>query len=170
MELSELFAGREAELASMRSRLETLMDEEELPYGDRTRTANSRRAQELALWAEARPKPDRHPPDPAHPIHPIHDALFRAYFVDGRNLAEPDVLMEVAESVALPGDEARQAIEERPFREEVDRHWARSRQLGLPGVPAFVAGRRYAVGAQPYEVLEDLVRQAGAVRRNPETA
>lgn len=172
MELSELFAGREAELASMRSRLETFMDEEGLPYGDRTRTANSRRAQELARWAEsrseARSEPDGQPESSPAPLHPIHDALFRAYFVDGKNLAEPDVLVEVAESVGLSEEEVRKALEQRPFREEIDRHWERSRKLGIPGVPAFVAGRRYAVGAQPYEVLEDLVRQAGAVPQSPE--
>ena len=40
-----------------------------------------------------------------------------------------------------------------------------SRRYGITGVPTFVAGRHGAVGAQPYEVLEQLVRRA---RQPPE--
>ena len=36
-----------------------------------------------------------------------------------------------------------------------------SRQVGVTGVPTFVAGRYGVVGAQPYEALEALVRKAG---------
>lgn len=154
MELSELFAGREAELDAMRTRLEAAMEEAGLPYGDRTRTCNSRLAQELAAWAVDR---DRDGDAPSEATPPIHDALFRAYFVDDRNLADRDVLISVAESVGLPGDEARTVLDERRFRERVDRDWERSRRLGIRGVPAYVAGRYLVMGAQPYEVLEELV-------------
>lgn len=154
MDLADLFAGREDELAAMRERLETAMDEAGLPYGDRTRTYNSRLAQELAAWADTRDDG-----------RGIHDALFRAYFVDNRNLADPDVLVSVAESLGLPADEARRVLEERRYRDEVTRDWERARQLGLGGVPAYLADRYYVVGAQPYEVLEEMVTKAGAQRR-----
>lgn len=154
MLLTDLFAGREAEIAVMRQRLESLMEQEGLPYGERTRTYNSRLAQELAVWAVTREGGEA-----------IHDALFRAYFVDDRNIADLEVLVSVAESVGLPGDEARRVIEERSLRSQVDEDWQRSRQLGIPGVPAYLAGRHYAVGAQPYEVLEELVVKAGARKR-----
>ncbi len=35
----------------------------------------------------------------------------------------------------------------------------------MTGVPTFVAARYGVVGAQPYEVLEQLVAKAGAKRR-----
>jgi predicted DsbA family dithiol-disulfide isomerase len=44
----------------------------------------------------------------------------------------------------------------------VDEDWKLSRQIGVTGVPTFVAGRYGVVGAQPYEALEDLVRRAGS--------
>ena len=47
---------------------------------------------------------------------------------------------------------------ERKMRAAVDADWARSRALGVTGVPTFVVGRKAVVGAQPYEVLEELVR------------
>ncbi|HUG76363.1 MAG TPA: DsbA family protein, partial [Burkholderiales bacterium] len=37
----------------------------------------------------------------------------------------------------------------------------KSRRYGVTGVPTFVIGKRGAVGAQPYEVLEQLVQEAG---------
>ena len=42
----------------------------------------------------------------------------------------------------------------------VDDDWKLSRQIGVTGVPTFVAGRYGVVGAQPYEALEALVRKA----------
>ena len=43
--------------------------------------------------------------------------------------------------------------------------WAKSRQWGVTGVPTFVAARYGVVGAQPYEVLVQLMEKAGARRR-----
>ena len=49
------------------------------------------------------------------------------------------------------------------FSPAVDRDWARSRELGVTGVPTYVAGGFGVVGAHPYEELERLVRHVGAV-------
>jgi len=62
--------------------------------------------------------------------------------------------------VGLPVDKAREVLEQRTFKAAVDADWALSRQYGVTGVPTFVAGRHGVVGAQPYEVLEELVRRA----------
>jgi predicted DsbA family dithiol-disulfide isomerase len=141
----------------MAARMKGLMDAEGLAYVRGERVYNSRLAQELAKLAEQLAGRDAQAT--------IHDALFRAYFVDGINLADAGALVSVAEGVGLPGDEARRALELRTFRAAVDADWARARALGVTGVPTFVAGGRGVVGAQPYEVLEGLVQRAGAQRR-----
>ncbi len=130
----------------MQSRMKKLMDAEGLPYGNRTRTFNSRLAQELGKFGDQKGVPQ------------IHDALYRAYFVDGANIGDLDVLLEVAERVGMPRDEAKTVLSERKMQSAVDADWARSRALGVTGVPTFVIGRKAVVGAQPYEVLEQLVR------------
>jgi predicted DsbA family dithiol-disulfide isomerase len=141
-------------LEAMVERMKGLMKAEGLPYAQRDRLSNSRLAQELDKWGEQRGVPA------------IHDALFRAYFVEGTDIADVDALVRVAESVGLPADEARRMLEERSMRAAVDADWARARGLGITGVPTFVAGGRGVVGAQPYEVLEQLVVAAGAKRRS----
>ena len=148
----DLFAGREALLRDMMSRLDALFRQEGLPWAGETRTMtyNSRLAQELAAWAVTQDGGDR-----------IHDALFRAYFVDGVNLANVDLLVEIAGRLNLSTTEAREVLEQRSFRESVDEDWQRSTELGLRGVPAYVFGGRAVVGAQPYEVLDRLVTAAG---------
>jgi predicted DsbA family dithiol-disulfide isomerase len=132
-----------------------LMAQEGLPYGERTHTFNSRLAQELGVWATTQADGEG-----------IHDGLFHAYFVAGKNIGNIDTLVEVAEAVGLSGAEARQALVARRFKDTVDANWQRSMQLGVTGVPTFVAQGRGVVGAQPYEMLERLVVLAGAQRRD----
>ena len=149
--LEDLFAGRGYDIEKMQGQMRARMEAEGLPYGKRTMTFNSRLAQELALWADTQPGGDA-----------IHDALFRAYFVDGVNIGDPEALVKLAESIGLSADAAREVIEKRSFKAAVDADWDRSRQYGVTGVPTFVAGRHGVVGAQPYEALEQLVTQARA--------
>jgi len=150
--LASLFAGRDVDLRAMHERMAGLMRAEGLPYEPRTHTYNSRLAQELGKWASARGVPA------------IHDALYRAYFVNGQNLADVEGLVRLAQSVDLPPDEARAVLVERRFKEAVDADWAKARSYGVTGVPTFVAGGQGVVGAQPYETLERLVTASGAVR------
>ena len=146
--LEDLFAGRGYDIPKMQAQMRARMEAEGLPYGTRTMTYNSRLAQELAAWADTQPGGEA-----------IHDAMFRAYFVDAKNIGDPEALVEIAKSVGLPAEQAREVIEKRTHKEAVDADWEKSRQYGVTGVPTFVVGSNGVVGAQPYEVLEGLVKQ-----------
>ena len=152
--LAERYAARGTDPEAMYQRMKTLMDAEGLPYGKRTHTYNSRLAQELGKWADTKPGGGA-----------IHDALFRAYFVEARNIGDVAVLLDVARAAGLDAEEARAMLAARRFKDAVDADWAKSRQYGVTGVPTFVAARYGVVGAQPYEVLEKLAVEAGAQRR-----
>ena len=147
--LKDLFAGRGFDLEAMHARMKGLMDAEGLPYSRRTHTYNSRLAQELAKWADSQPG-----------FESVHDALYRAYFVDGRNIGDPEILIDIAQSVGLPGDAPREVLAKRIFKDAVDADWEESRRRGITGVPSFIAGDHKVVGAQPYNVLADLLRTA----------
>lgn len=142
--LAQLFAGRD--LAPMRERMKTLMAEAGLEYGDRTHTFNSRLAQELGKWADSKPGGEA-----------IHDALYRAYFVDNKNIGDVDELVVIAQAVGLDALEARRVIIDREYKEAVDEDWQRSRETGVTGVPTFFSNDLVVVGCQPYETLEKFV-------------
>jgi predicted DsbA family dithiol-disulfide isomerase len=93
--------------------------------------------------------------------------MFRAYFVEARDISQPAVLLEIVEEVGLPAAGAREVLEKRTFKAAVDADWELSRRYGVTGVPTFVVGREGVVGAQPYEALEALVLKAGT-RANSE--
>jgi predicted DsbA family dithiol-disulfide isomerase len=148
--LADLFAGRNVDRKAMHAQMKARMDAEGLPYGERTMTYNSRLSQELGKWADTQPGGEA-----------IHDALFRAYFVDARDISQPAVLLEIVRQVGLPVEAARDVLEKRTFKAAVDADWKLSRDYGITGVPTFVAGRHGVVGAQPYEALVQLVRKVG---------
>jgi predicted DsbA family dithiol-disulfide isomerase len=155
LSLERLFAGRGVDLETMYLRMKRLMDAEGLSYGRRTHTYNSRLAQEIAKWADSQ-----------QGFEAIHGALYRAYFVEGRNLADKQMLVGVAQSVGLPAEAARHVLDDRVFKAAVDADWERARAYGVTGVPTFVAAGHQVVGAQPYEILEQLAITAGASRRS----
>ena len=152
--LKDLFAGRGLDLDAMHARMKSLMDGEGLPYNRRTHTYNSRLAQELAKWADTKPGFEK-----------IHEALYKAYFVDSRNLADKRVLLDVAQSVGLPVEEAESILDNRTFKHEVDEDWQKARQYGVTGVPTFAVNGSKVVGAQPYEILAQHLTAAGAKPR-----
>jgi predicted DsbA family dithiol-disulfide isomerase len=152
--MAEVYAGRNVDPEAMYQRMKGLMDAEGLPYGRRTHTYNSRLAQELGKWADTQPGGAA-----------LHDKIYQAYFVEARNIGDPDLLVELAASAGLPAEEARAVLTERRFKDAVDADWARSHQYGVTGVPTFVAAGYGVVGAQPYEVLEQLLDRAGVRRR-----
>lgn len=154
MSLEELFKGRGIDLPSSMGHLKKVAAELGLPWGMRTRTYNSRRAQELGKWAEALGKGDE-----------FHMAVFQSYFADGRNIADISVLKEIAGTIGLDGRMAAQALAERTFKEAVDRDWEYSRTCGITAVPTFMVDGQQVVGAQPYQALQDLLTAAGGNMR-----
>jgi predicted DsbA family dithiol-disulfide isomerase len=147
MELSEMFAGREAMIAEMQSRLTQVAAAEGLPLTTRSRTYNSRRAQELGKWAEAHGMGEQ-----------FHHAVYRAYFVDGINIGLIDELITIATSVGLPPDEARTALESRNYASAVDTDWQRSREMRITAVPTHLYEGKRVAGFGAYD---DFVRLIG---------
>lgn len=144
--LATLFRVSEAKIQSMVQELQATATRLNLPFNARTKTYNSRLAQELGLWAEDQGKG-----------HAFHMAAFKAYFKDGTNIAGITALIKIAQQAGLDGEQAREILESRRYRENVDLDWADSRFKGVQAIPTFIMGKHKLTGAQPYEILEELV-------------
>jgi predicted DsbA family dithiol-disulfide isomerase len=142
MTLEELFKGR-IDLESVKARLMRVAREEGLPFGPRDMTYSSRLAQELGKWAESKGRGEAY-----------HEAVFQAYFAEGKNIGKPSELLTLAGSVSLPVEEAREVLEKRSFKDLVDADWQRSYTLGVQAVPTFAVAGQFLVGAVPYEAIE----------------
>jgi predicted DsbA family dithiol-disulfide isomerase len=96
---------------------------------------------------------------------PVVDALFQAYFVDGRDIGDADVLADIADSCGMDASIVlRLLATDEDLREIVDRD-AAARGMGVTSVPTFIVASQHAVpGAQPTElwlkVLDDLAQGA----------
>ena len=117
-------------------------------------TYNSRLAQELGLWAESMGKGDA-----------FHLAAFKAYFVDGVNLAKIPNLVQLAEGVGLSPGDAEEVLTSRSFKEDVDRDWSESKFKNITAVPTFVMNHHKLVGAQSFDNLVEMVIENGVKKR-----
>ena len=102
LSLEELFAGRDLDIQAIQGHLRELMRLEGLPYGNRTHTYNSRLAQELSKWGERFPESSL-----------LNQKIFEAYFVDGQNLANQNLLVKLAGEAGLSTQEASEVLENR---------------------------------------------------------
>ena len=86
-------------------------------------------------------------------------ALFAAYFTDGRNPGDVDVLVDIAQQVGLDGAAARDVIVSGRYADEVraeERHWT---SQGITAVPAVIIDGKYVIlGGQPPAAFERALR------------
>ena len=91
----------------------------------------------------------------------VVSALFKAYFVDGRDIGDAEVLADVADSAGMDAAVVAKLLATEEDIEDVKKRDAHSREMGVTGVPTFIIANQHAVpGAQPTElwtkVLDEL--------------
>ncbi|WP_313218067.1 DsbA family oxidoreductase [Stenotrophomonas sp.] len=93
----------------------------------------------------------------------VGEALFRAHFVHGRNLADPQTLIEAAAAGGIGADRVTALLAGEEGLEEIRAQLDQARAVGIQSVPTFVINGRYAVqGAQPPEAFAQALRQIAA--------
>ena len=142
----------EARAQQMHSYLDSVAASVGLEMRHRDVIINSRRALGAAEFARERGL-----------FGPMHEALFKAHWQGGGKLEDVDDLVRIGEGVGLDGAELRAAIEADAYAEVIDENRRLATSVGINAIPAHVFGRRYLVmGAQPYEVLREVVDKLGA--------
>lgn len=92
----------------------------------------------------------------------LKDKLFRATFTKGAAIADHDVLVDVAAGAGLDAAEAHRMLETDAYASDVRADEQRAADLGITSVPFFVMGTFGVVGAQPPEVLLQVLDDAWA--------
>lgn len=92
----------------------------------------------------------------------IVNALFSAYFEQGKNLSDNTELMEIAKSVGLEEREIQEVLDnDDMFANEVNKDKGQARMYGIQAAPYFVINDKYVVkGAQPLETFEGAINTA----------
>lgn len=117
--------------------------------------ANSHRALELTEFARDRGA-----------FESVHEALFRAYFVEGQNIGEVEVLKHICSANGLDAEEFGVEMLLGRYADLVDRTTALAREKGVTSTPAIIFDDRAVItGAQDLLVYQDLLRRLGAKPR-----
>lgn len=91
------------------------------------------------------------------------ELLFKAHFVEGKNIGDAIVLIEIGSQLGLPAGETREMLTNKDYAKEVLNDIEEASRFGVRGVPFFVFDRKYAVsGAQPVEVFSKTLETAYA--------
>jgi len=95
----------------------------------------------------------------------LAEALFHAYFTEGRDIGNGQALVEVASEAGLDGNEVREFLASGEGVEEVHAEEAAGHRMGIRGVPYFVLNGRYTIsGAQPPDMFVSVLQKAEADR------
>ena len=123
------------------------------------RTPNTLDAHRLIRWAETTGHQDM-----------LVQILFRAYFEGGRDLSNPETLLDAAEAIGMERDVVARLLESDADRDLLQDEDRQAREMGVTGVPTFIVGGRYVLtGAQPAETWEKVIRELMA-QQNAATA
>ncbi|MFQ5815072.1 MAG: DsbA family protein [Candidatus Hydrothermarchaeaceae archaeon] len=109
--------------------------------------ANSKAAIEIAEFAKMKGR-----------FREYNSAVFKAYWQEGKNIGDPEVLFDIVGRIGLDVEEIRGYLESGEARRQIAGYLEEVRRLGITGVPTFIVGDKMIVGAQPYEVLKEAVK------------
>lgn len=143
--------GSEAYAQAMYERVAQAGREEgiDFRFGRGGKVSNTLRAHRVIRWAGE-----------AGVQNAVVTGLFEAFFGEGRDACQPEVLAEVGEAAGMDGREILERLARGDDEEEVRREAEEIRTAGVTGVPFFLVGPFPVMGAQPAETLLQVIDRA----------
>ena len=131
----------------------------EIDFGAIKRTPNTLNAHRLIHWAGIEGKQTA-----------VVAAMFVAYFKDGRDLGDVDVLADIADTAGLDAAMVRQLLQGDSDIDDIKARDAWAREKGVTGVPTFVVAQQHAVpGAQPPEMWANVIAEISEAEKTRES-
>ena len=145
--LSERFKGYD--LSSFQEQLRARGREVGVVFGIRTLLSNSRLALMASEFARDQGLYDS-----------FHENMFQAYFTNGLDIGNPDIIAAVAKKSGLDEKATLSAVADGRYQKRLDEARREGQLLSLTGIPLFIIENKYKiVGAQPMEVFRDLLKK-----------
>ena len=117
-----------------------------------TRTPNTLDAHRLIHWAGIEGKQTA-----------AVSALFTSYFVEARDIGNPEVLADIADGIEMDASVVARLLGSEADRDDIRARDTHSRKMGVASVPTFIVAGRHAVpGAQPPEMWARVIRELSA--------
>ena len=89
---------------------------------------------------------------------PVMSALMRAYWREGKNISNPDVLAEIGAASGMKAEMIRRLLATDADRDEVQRRELHARERGINSAPTFIVADSHAVtGAQPASLWQSVI-------------
>jgi predicted DsbA family dithiol-disulfide isomerase len=140
--------------ARMVENLERMGKAERIVFSERTFTTNSHKA---LLLAEAAKE------EGSAVFEALNEGLFRAYFTEGRNIGDPEVLRDVAQAAGVPDGRLVQAWSDAAYEGRLAGYRETAARFGITGIPLFILGGRWILeGAVPVEMLREAAKKISA--------
>jgi len=124
----------------------------DIDFGAIKRTPNTVDAHRLIHWAGIESKQNA-----------IVNALFKAYFKEGRDIGNAEVLADLADSAGMDAAVVAKLLDSDSDVENIQQRDEHSRQMGVNSVPTFIVANQHAVpGAQPVTLWRQVMGELKA--------
>ena len=135
-------------LEMMKANIKKLADDVGVTFNLSDKLPNSRMALYLSEFARKKGNFDE-----------FHKLVFDGYWKEGKDIGDQALLLSIAELLGFKKKEILEYIDsDEPF-DELKKSLKELREYGINGVPTFIIGESIVVGAQPYEVFENVIKK-----------
>ncbi|MBV1902399.1 MAG: DsbA family oxidoreductase [Marinosulfonomonas sp.] len=129
----------------------------EIDFEKMEKTPNTLNAHRLIHWAGLEGRQT-----------PVVSALFRAYFKEGRDIGDSDVLVDIAEKMEMDGAMVRRLLSSQADADDIRARDANARKRGVSGVPTFIISNQHVLpGAQLPELWAQVLDELASRQTEP---